>query len=1139
MSNNHRAPLILCLGCLVVACLVYFLRDDSAQRLTGTESPGSAESVKADSDQNKSEHAAAAGEESRRPEKATDAEHHSTAVSQLRRGTNNRLLLEEAVTTERHADPASLSKEFIFRPVGHEINGPLTIDEHTSSAIETSVDFAALKAFLDSNDGSIRIPISRDKEVLATFDKVVTRGAHTTTLIGQVVDDSFSDILIVFHDGAVAGSLSFHDTNTHYQFAMAGNGDVAVRHLDPHSFDAGCGECDNPKHQFAEGSPDADNEGADPEGEILEAPAGKTPFDVVIGYSAEARISDGGTAAIEARIIASVDNMNLALSNSQSGDWFCSLMAMIEDPDTSFSDSNYDTMGQILTDLNQTADGVIDTLTDLRQELGADQATFVCNAGIAGTGGIAYRPGRYAVCGRNQMFSPNLVFAHEIGHNLGLRHAWGDSGTSGTNPKNQSNYGWRFDPPNGGKVRTIMSYSAGWGGSRIKYFANPSVSYNGAPTGVVRGFNATDNSSSPAYDQKFVTDGDIGGLGSGFDGSNSDLGARNGDYLIYNSGTLANRDVREPLAVLEPTASTMLETGSSTTIYWHGGDHTDTVEIDLYKSGAFQSTIASGISGEARWYDWIVPTLTAGNDYSIRVTLSGSTSDDSGAFTIGTPIGVLPYAESFETDLGIWLQPQDDDLDWTRHTGGTETGNTGPDGASYGSQYMYVENHDSGTQYKTATFQGTFDFSRTRQPELSFDFHMYGFYIDFLAVDVHDGSAWVNDVWIRSGQQHNSSTAAWTEATVDLSSYADNDSVTIRFRSKQKQWHAADTAIDNIQIKDLPVGPLVAHWSMEDNAGQDVTDDTGNDLDATMSGASWVPGVDGNSLDFDGTSSTVTLPASAFYSISDEVTVSMWVYGDGDQPRQDSLFYAVNDSGERVLNVHLPWSDGTVYWDAGFSGTYDRINKSASPDQFKGQWNHWAFTKNASNGDMAIYLNGSLWHSGTNKTRSMAGITAAVLGSQISDRNYSGIIDDVRLYNISLDASEVSELFLDYTTPSGVSLGWLMSYGIDPSEEGAQANNDGDRQTNELEWIFGTDPLVSDSPIKELSSSEGVMTFKYTRRKQDASDVYAEWSSDLSAVTWPTSGLSEQVTDDDGEIETVTVTISTDLNQKFVRIRVD
>ncbi|MGJ8642286.1 MAG: reprolysin-like metallopeptidase [Luteolibacter sp.] len=1222
--------------------------------------------------------------------------------TKLRRGNNQRLLLEEAVTVKRDADLDSISDEVLFSLGNKEITGTLTIDEHTLSAVEATVDFTALATFLKSEDGAIRLPLSGDTEILATFDKIVTRGAHTTTLIGQVVDDSFSDILLVFHDGAVSGSVAFHDTNTHYQFAMAGNGDVAIRELDAHSFAGGCGGCDNPEHMADEAElPSEDSI----EEKILRAPTGSNPFDVVVGYSKQARQSDGGTAAIEARIIGSVDRLNTALSNSQSGDWYCSLLAMIEDPDSSFTDESYEGMGAMLTDLRQDSNGPLDAVTDLKQELGADQVTFVCNAAISGTAGVAGRPGTSAICARTSMSSTGMVFAHEVGHNLGLRHAWGDTGTAATNLKDESNYGWRFDPPNGGKVRTIMAYGAGWGGSRIPYFSNPTVNYNGAPTGAAPGFNATDNSSSPAYDQLLVNGGSVGGLGSGFDGSNASLGARSGQYLIYNSGTLANKDSRAVLAVLEPAASAVAEQGEVTTIYWHGGDHSDTVQIDLYKNGVFQTTIASGISGEDRWYDWTIPSVVSGDDYAIRVTVNGSITDDSDAFTIGTPVEPLPHHQGFEIGTKPWLQASDDDYDWTRQTGGTETAAAGPDGASLGNYYIYAEGHHGLGSNKSASLQCTFNFSVVRETTLTFDYHMYGAYIDYLAVDIYDGTSWTNDVWVRNGQQHSGSSDAWSSATVDLTAYTGNPEVTVRFRTANTQWNAADPAIDNISIDvapmplpyaesfedgigawaqstdddyewtvhtggtptaaagpdgasdgsyylyaeghhglgsdksasvecsfnlstvdaveltfdyhmygdfidylavdvhdgtswtngvwiknskqhdsssnpwsntvvDLsayagnadvtvrfrtantqwnaadpaidnlriyePVGPLVAHWSMDDGSSSVVTDDADNNFDAVASDASWVTGIDGTALEFNGSSSTVTLPASAFFTISDEISISMWVFGNETQPLRDTVFYAENAAGERILNIHLPWNNGRIYWDAGFNGiSNDRIDKLATVDEYEGQWNHWVFTKNATTGLMAIFLNGELWHSATGNTFSMSGISSAAFGSKFGEQSYSGIIDDVRLYNVSLDATGISDLFTSYTTSSGVPLGWLMKHGIEPSEAGALSHSDEDIHNNELEWIFGTDPLVMDSPIKSLSTGDDVMTLSFTRRILDGVSVNAVWSPDLTSSSWKTMGITEIDSEDDGEIETVTVTTPMDTDQKFIRIRVE
>ena len=86
----------------------------------------------------------------------------------------------------------------------------------------------------------------------------------------------------------------------------------------------------------------------------------------------------------------------------------------------------------------------------------------------------------------------------------------------------------------------------------------------------------------------------------------------------------------------------------------------------------------------------------------------------------------------------------------------------------------------------------------------------------------------------------------------------------------------------------------------------------------------------------------------------------MWVNGEDNQPVANTNFSA--SAGGRALNIHLPWVNGKVFWGAGNRGSsYDRISKAADASTYKGGWNHWVFTKNASTGQMKIYVNGTLF----------------------------------------------------------------------------------------------------------------------------------------------------------------------------------
>ena len=84
-------------------------------------------------------------------------------------------------------------------------------------------------------------------------------------------------------------------------------------------------------------------------------------------------------------------------------------------------------------------------------------------------------------------------------------------------------------------------------------------------------------------------------------------------------------------------------------------------------------------------------------------------------------------------------------------------------------------------------------------------------------------------------------------------------------------------------------------------------------------------------------------------SSADAVSVSVWIFGDAAQPQQDSIFYCdgtTTGTGSRLLNAHVPWTDAVVYWDCAGFGAGQRISfPVADSTKWKGQWNHYVFTR--------------------------------------------------------------------------------------------------------------------------------------------------------------------------------------------------
>jgi hypothetical protein len=70
--------------------------------------------------------------------------------------------------------------------------------------------------------------------------------------------------------------------------------------------------------------------------------------------------------------------------------------------------------------------------------------------------------------------------AHEIGHNQGNKHDRDNATTQGAYPYS---YGFRRCLSDGTGFRTVMAYSC-TGASRVAWFSNPGVTYNGHATGI-------------------------------------------------------------------------------------------------------------------------------------------------------------------------------------------------------------------------------------------------------------------------------------------------------------------------------------------------------------------------------------------------------------------------------------------------------------------------------------------------------------------------------------------------------------------------------------------------------------------------------------------------------------------------------
>lgn len=295
------------------------------------------------------------------------------------------------------------------------------------------------------------------------------------------------------------------------------------------------------------------------------------------------------------------------------------------------------------------------------------------------------------------------------------------------------------------------------------------------------------------------------------------------------------------------------------------------------------------------------------------------------------------------------------------------------------------------------------------------------------------------------------------------------------------------------------------------------------------------------------TNSRLTLPASTFDDVSDEITISFWAKGHGPSfPRANFIFEGLDAAGNRLLGAHLPWTDSNVYWDAGNSSGHDRIYETAPTTLTVDHWTHWAFVKDASTGEMTIFTNGAVFQSGSGKTLSFDTAMAnfSIGGANNTSNKWAGCLDDFRIYSTALGSESIRGLY-----QAGIPYyQWAANY-YSPLEllDGEISAPEGN---NLLAYAMQSDPS-DPSPAGLMAVDQQI--FSFTRLKEGSGEApyfvddlayYVEASSDLTPGSWSSDPtLWEEASPRvDGANDTESFFIrptDSDLERLFFRLRLE
>ena len=202
----------------------------------------------------------------------------------------------------------------------------------------------------------------------------------------------------------------------------------------------------------------------------------------------------------------------------------------------------------------------------------------------------------------------------------------------------------------------------------------------------------------------------------------------------------------------------------------------------------------------------------------------------------------------------------------------------------------------------------------------------------------------------------------------------------------------------------VPARRLVGYWKLDDGAGTNATDASNFGRNGTTEGQPlWGPGVHAGALRLDGVDDAVVLPS--MHLRSNSVTISGWVHRLGSQTPWAGLFFSRDENtiaGISVGNAHelrYHWNGGEWTWDSGL----------VLPDQ------QWVFVALVVEPHQAtLYLDDgtlqSATHVVTHAIEEFDGVSKLGHDSDSESRRFRGMLDDFRIHDHALSATEIADL---------------------------------------------------------------------------------------------------------------------------------
>jgi len=214
---------------------------------------------------------------------------------------------------------------------------------------------------------------------------------------------------------------------------------------------------------------------------------------------------------------------------------------------------------------------------------------------------------------------------------------------------------------------------------------------------------------------------------------------------------------------------------------------------------------------------------------------------------------------------------------------------------------------------------------------------------------------------------------------------------------------------------------LVGEWNLDEGSGTVATDTSGNDNTGTVYGATWIDGRLGKALSFDGTDDYVDVGNSSILNTlgSSSFSVEAWFY---ENSGANYIMSKGSPASSASSNIGFSFSRAKFYVGTTNSSNYALL---ITPGTSTNTWHHMVVVRDAINNKLLTYVNGKLKnqtdYSGSydlsnSNAKLNIGVSSKPFFSPTFSSFFNGTIDKVRIWNRSLSASEIHQLYTETST---------------------------------------------------------------------------------------------------------------------------